>query len=112
MTPSRTSLTQRGHRLSVSRGKPSGGAVRSYDFRSGPGAQVGRTASPSGSRRLTDWKAFHATSDRPETSFDFFTPLKRLFSDSPRRKLSLNKTLILLNRGRRADGRRALNKWL
>jgi hypothetical protein len=42
---------------------------------------------------LTDWNAFHATSDRLDTSFDFFTPLKRLFSDSPRRKLSLNKAL-------------------
>jgi hypothetical protein len=29
MTASRTSLTQRGQRLSVSRGKPSGGALRS-----------------------------------------------------------------------------------
>ena len=42
-------------------------------------------------------KAFQATSDRLETSFDLFTPLKRLFSDSPRRKLSLNKALLSLN---------------
>src|SRR5919112_1342600 len=96
MTPSRTSLTQRGHRESVSRGKPSGGLVRSYDLRSGPGAHFGRIASPSGSRRLTDWKAFHATSDRFEISFEVLTPLKRPLSDSPRRNWSLNKCPVLL----------------
>jgi hypothetical protein len=61
---------------------------------------------------LTDWKAFHATSDRLETSFDLFTPLKRLFSNSPRRKLSLNKTLSLLNRGRRAGPKARAGKCL
>src|ERR1041384_4346364 len=70
ITALRTSVTQRGQSESVSRGKPNGGAVRSYDLSNGPGAQFGRMASPSGSRRFTDWKAFQATSERVETIFE------------------------------------------
>src|SRR6266851_5570529 len=85
ITAVRTSLTQRGQSESVSLGKPSGGAERSYDFKSGPGAHFGRTASPSGRRLLTDWKAFQATSDSVETIFELLTPVNLLLSDSPRR---------------------------
>src|SRR4029453_12011493 len=93
MTALRTSLTQLGHRLSVSRGKPNGGAVRSYDFRSGPGAQFGLIASPSGNRVLTDWNAFQAISDRFDSKREPFTPASLSLSDSPRRNLSLNNGL-------------------
>src|SRR5215212_2675307 len=90
ITALRTSFTQVGQRLSVSRGKPSGGALRSYDLSSGPGAQFGRIDSPSGRRWLTDWNAFQATSERLEMSRDPLTPDNLLFSDSPRRNWSLN----------------------
>src|SRR6266852_7074899 len=85
ITAVRTSLTHRGQSESVSLGKPSGGAERSYDFSSGPGAHFGRMASPSGRRLLTDWKAFQATSDSVETIFDPVTPDSLSLSDSPRR---------------------------
>ena len=49
----RTFLTQVGQRESVSRGKPSGGAVFSYDFSSGSAAHAGVIDSPSGMARLT-----------------------------------------------------------
>src|SRR5262249_32138266 len=85
ITALRTSFTQLGQRLSVSRGKPSGGALRSYDLSSGPGAQFGRMDSPSGRSWLTDWKAFQATSERLEITFEPFTPVSLFFSDSPLR---------------------------
>ena len=66
---------------------------------SGPGAHLGRTASPSGRRVLTDWKTFQAASERPEMSFELRTPLKRGFSVSPRRNWSLNNVSLLLDQG-------------
>src|SRR5215471_16130524 len=85
ITAFRTSVTQRGQSESVSLGKPSGGAVRSYDLSNGPGAQLGRMASPSGSSLFTDWNAFQATSDRVETIFEPVILGALPVSDSPRR---------------------------
>ena len=53
MTPFRTFFTQVGQSESVSRGKPNGGAVRSYDFRSGSAAHAGVIDSPSGMALFT-----------------------------------------------------------
>src|SRR5690606_33216033 len=76
-----------GQRLSVSRGKPSGGAVRSYDFSSGSAAHSGCIDLPSGSAVFTAWNAFQPTS----ASFEMvFEPVLPFDPDSPRLKLSLN----------------------
>src|SRR4051812_40853406 len=87
MTPSRTCFTQVGHSESVSRGKPSGGAVRSYDLRSGSAAQAGLMDSLSGTARFTAWKAFQPISAILDTALEPFRPLPL---PSPRLKLSLN----------------------
>src|ERR1051325_10521936 len=85
ITASGTSFTQRGQRLSVSRGKPKGGEVRSYDLSSFPGAHCGAMASPSGRGGFTALKVFQATSERLERSLEPLTPASLSLSDSPRR---------------------------
>src|SRR5262245_9913629 len=87
ITPLRTCLTHAGQRLSVSRGKPSGGAVRSYDLRSGSAAHDGWIDWPSGIALFTAWNAFHPRSAILETAFEPFRPFP---FPSPRLKLSLN----------------------
>src|SRR5512140_3452559 len=87
ITPFRTLLTHAGQRESVSRGKPSGGAVRSYDFSKGSAAHFGWIDFPSGKARFSVWKAFQPTSAIFEMAFE---PLRPLPLPSPRLKLSLN----------------------
>src|SRR6185369_6903565 len=87
MTPLRTDFTHEGQSESVSRGKPSGGAVRSYDLRSGSAAQAGWIDWPSGIALFRAWKAFQPRSAIFETAFEPVLPLP---FPSPRLKLSLN----------------------